>query len=107
MTKIDTAARSTHGDYHAAVRSLARFCTESLAEAAHYAREGMTQAERSKFVSSSEFSYGCDRRDIAVRILCGWVSCVQLREWSVAFEASCAAARAEFPAAYEAIGAAL
>jgi hypothetical protein len=99
---IDTAARTGSGDARATERALARFCTESLIDAAESCVAGMSQDHRERFCSSIT-TYTRWTRELAIWTLCGWVSCQRVIE----FGETLRAASAEFAAAYEAIGAAL
>ena len=85
---IDTAIRAGGGDFHATMRTTARFCTESLRDAAEQCLASLTQAERSKFASTvSGVSEWRRDRDWAVEALCAYMSAITLREWSAAFRA--------------------
>lgn len=108
LLAIDTAIRTAGGDFYATRRATARFCTEALVDAAEQALSALTLDETRKFASTvtSRKPFRPDR-DWAIEALCSYMHAMRLREWGAAFERSCAAARAEFPAAYEALGAAL
>ena len=98
---ILAAARQGNGDFHATKRTTARFCTEALADCA-----AATPVPH-KYSSATVPTYRRLTRDEALERLCGWASSERNREWGVAFERSCAAARAEFPTAIAELGAAL
>lgn len=91
---IDTAARSAHGDHAATVRALARFCTESLVDAAESALDGMTLAEREKFAWEGARPYARRSRDWAVNMLCSWVHVARMREFAQEMDRIIAARRA-------------
>lgn len=88
------------GDYAATVRATARFCTEELAAVA-----GEVEV-RAKFAAAPP-TYRPTTRQESVMRLCGWYHDQKIQAWAAAFEASCAAARADFPGALELLGAAL
>jgi hypothetical protein len=85
---IDSAIRAGAGDYRATARTTARFCTESLRDAAEQCLASLTTAERAKFATtvSGVSQYRRDR-DWAVSALCAYTSAVSLREWSAAYTA--------------------
>lgn len=107
LIAIDTALRAANGDFRATERALARFCTEALVDCAEQALASLTQAETAKFAITVSDRFARHDREWSISALCSYVHAERLRAWGEAFEASCAAARAEFPSAYEAIGAAL
>lgn len=111
LLAISTATLAADGWYDATVRGLARFATEALRDAAVEALAGMTTSERERFASSAT-SYEVTnsdrmRRERAIEILCSWAHVMRMRAFSERMERARVAARAEFPAAIEALGAAL
>lgn len=107
LLAISTAVRTADGWYDATVRTCGRFCTEALVDTAELALAGLTSAEIAKFASSVSDQWARKDRDWAIQTLCAWCHAMRLREWGAAFERSCAAARAELPAAIELLGACL
>lgn len=111
LIAISTATRKADGWYDRTASALARFNTEALRDAAIAGVAGLSTSERSKFaatVSSFELDgISTMRRERAIELLCSWCHAMRMREWSASFERSLAAARAEFPAAIESLGAAL
>jgi hypothetical protein len=106
LVNISTAVRKGDGWERATTSLLGRFCTEALVDAAQAALSSLTTSERERFASSFS-GWVTWTRDAAVRALCAWAHAMRLREWGAAFEASIAAAKAELPAALEALGAVL
>jgi hypothetical protein len=98
---ILAAVRTAHGDFRATMRITGRWCSEELAQVA-------AELEiPSKFATDSVPTWRTLTRDEAVRRLAGWCSWRSVKEWAEQFEASCQAARAEFPQAIAELGAAL
>lgn len=112
---VSTAAREGDGDFYATRSATARFATEALVDVACDAIEGLSTRERAKFASSfganeiarARWFHATMSRDRAVEALCAWTSAIKLREWSDAYEKSVTAAKAELPAALDALGGAL
>ncbi len=101
VANILSAARRADGDYLRSKSTLAKFCTEALADCA-------AQLEiPARYWSRSLPTWRSLTRDEALERLSAWANWQRQKEWGERFEASCAAARAEFPAALELLGAAL
>ncbi len=98
---ILAAARLADGDYRATERRLARFCTEALVACA---KELVVPV---KFASEPLPTWREPTRDEAMWRICGWANFRRVDDWGVKYRAARAAAEAEFPAAIEALGAAL
>lgn len=98
---ILSAVRTAHGDFRATMRVTGRWCTEALADCA------AALEIPSKFASDPVPTYRTLTRDEAVMRLAGWCSWRRVTEWGEQYRAARAAAEAEFPAALEALGAAL
>lgn len=111
LVNISNAVRTADGWYDATVRAVARFSTEALRDAAIAGVASMHTSERTRFASSvTSYEIGAiDRmsRERACELLCSWAHVVRMRDFAQQMDRARAAATAEFPSAYEALGAAL
>lgn len=98
---ILATVRTAHGDFRATAGVTARWCTEELATTA------AALEIPAKFASDPVPTWRTLTRDEAVRRLAGWSSWRSVKEWGEQYDLARAAAVAEFPAALEALGAAL
>lgn len=107
LSNINTAVLAADGWYDATSRNTARFCTEALVDAAQSALAGMTSSHRDRFCYNDSRRKSNFDRTWALNVLCAYAHSVRMHNFSVQFEATRTAAKAELPEALEALGAAL